>query len=54
VYNINYFANKGGLDALISRMNTPDSHLSVPLIKLHAMAWQKAFLIPPSLFCFLQ
>jgi hypothetical protein len=46
VYNINYFANKGGLEAMVTRVNNTEPHLSVPLIKLHIMAWNKAE--PPS------
>jgi hypothetical protein len=42
VYNINYFINKGGLDAMVARVTNTDPHLSVPLIKLHIMAWHKA------------
>jgi hypothetical protein len=41
VYNINYFVNKGGLDAMVARVSNTEPHLSVPLIKLHIMAWNK-------------
>lgn len=41
VYNVNYFVNKGGLDAMMARVAHSNPHLSVPLIKLHVMAWHK-------------